>query len=276
MTVTGTRAGLADALNAVPRENIKFVPTMGALHEGHLSLVRAAKRSGGTVVVSVFVNPSQFNDPDDLKNYPRTPAQDLEMLEREGADVVFMPSVAEVYPEPDTRVFDFGPLDRVMEGAARPGHFNGVAQVVSRLFEMVGPSAAFFGQKDFQQVAVVRELVRQSGMDVRIEECPTVREPDGLAMSSRNVLLTDAHRKAAPDIYRALRLGAEKAGTVPPRELERWVAAETERGGLLKVIYFRIVNAATLGGIENWDCPRRQGCIAVQAGNVRLIDNYGF
>ncbi len=255
---------------------------MGALHEGHLSLVRAAKKSGGTVVVSIFVNPTQFNDPNDLRCYPRTPEKDLAMLEEEGADVVFMPPVEEVYPEPDTRVltsqcrFDFGQLDKVMEGTTRPGHFNGVAQVVSRLFDLVKPSEAFFGQKDFQQVAVVREMVRQSGMDVGIVECPTVREEDGLAMSSRNTLLAPEYREAAPDICRALRLGAEKAGMMTPRELEKWVTAKVERNGLLKVIYFRIVDAATLADIENWDTPHRQGCIAVQAGNVRLIDNLRY
>ena len=276
MKVTETRAELAEALAGIPREDIKLVPTMGALHEGHLSLVKAAKRSGGTVVVSIFVNPTQFNDPNDLRSYPRTPEKDLGMLEREGADVVFMPSVTEVYPEPDTRVFDFGQLDKVMEGATRQGHFNGVAQVVSRLFDMVKPSQAFFGQKDFQQVAVVKEMTRQLGMEVEIVECPIVREADGLAMSSRNVLLAPEYRKAAPDIYRALRLGAEKAGAMPPRDLERWVIGEAERNGLLKVIYFRIVDAGTLADIENWDTPRRQGCIAVQAGSVRLIDNIRY
>ncbi len=289
MIVAETRAELAEALAGVPRKDIKLVPTMGALHEGHLSLVKCAKMSGGTVVVSVFVNPTQFNDPGDLRCYPRTPEKDLEMLEKEGVDVVFMPSVEEVYPEPDTRTFDFGQLDKVMEGATRPGHFNGVAQVVSRLFDLVNPAAAMFGQKDFQQVAVVRDMVKQFGMDVEIVECPIVREADGLAMSSRNTLLAPEYRAAAPDIHRALKLGAGKAGVLPPRELEKWVTAEVERGGLLKVIYFKIVDADTLADIEDWNnhpaltgTPpkegnlRRQGCIAVQAGNVRLIDNCEF
>ncbi len=266
MKVANTRRELADALRGVPSGGIEFVPTMGALHEGHLSLVREAKRSGGTVVVSIFVNPTQFNDPSDLRNYPRTPGSDLAMLEAEGVDVVFMPSVEEIYPEPDTRVWDFGELDKVMEGATRPGHFNGVAQVVSRLFELVRPTRAYFGQKDFQQVAIVREMVRQAHQarepwaeKTEIVECPTVREPDGLAMSSRNTLLTPEHRAAAPDIHRALRLGALKAGELSPRELREYVTAETERSGLLKVIYF--------------DRMGPQACIAVQAGNVRLIDN---
>lgn len=268
MTITRTRNELARALDGVPRENIGFVPTMGALHEGHLSLVRAAKRAADKVVVSIFVNPTQFNDPADLRSYPRTPETDLEMLEGEGVDIVFMPGVEEIYPEPDTREWDFGSLDKVMEGATRPGHFNGVAQVVSRLFELVRPAKAFFGQKDFQQVAIVREMTRQAreaGEDwagVEIVECPTSREEDGLARSSRNVLLTPEHRAAAPDIYRALRLGVEKAGTMTRPELEKFVNNEVERSGLLKVIYF--------------DFMGQQACIAVQAGNVRLIDNVSY
>ncbi len=268
MRVAETREALENALKGVPQKEIGFVPTMGALHEGHLSLVRAAKKSGGVVVVSVFVNPTQFNDPADLKNYPRTPERDLEMLEAEGVDVVFMPSVGEIYPAPDTRTWDFGELDRVMEGATRPGHFNGVAQVVSRLFDLVRPARAYFGQKDFQQVAIVREMVRQAlekgepWAGVEIVECPTVREDDGLAMSSRNALLTPQYRAAAPDIYRALRLGALKAGELSPGELKRYVVAEVERSGLLKVIYF--------------DRMGPQACIAVQAGDVRLIDNMRY
>jgi pantoate--beta-alanine ligase len=268
MKVTETRKALLEALEEGKGQKIMFVPTMGALHEGHMSLVRAAKKSGGVVVVSVFVNPTQFNDPTDLVNYPRTPERDLAMLEAEGADVVFMPSVEDIYPEPDTRVWDFGNLDKVMEGATRPGHFNGVAQVVSRLFELVKPAKAFFGQKDFQQVAIIREMVRlarekgEEWAGVEIVECPTVREEDGLAMSSRNALLTPEHRAAAPDIFRALRLGALKAGELSPRELERYVVAETERSGLLKVIYFGMMGS--------------QACVAVQAGGVRLIDNMRY
>ncbi len=268
MRVAETREALGEALRGVPGEEINFVPTMGALHEGHLSLVREAGKAGGVVVVSVFVNPTQFNDPSDLKNYPRTPGKDLELLQAEGVDLVFMPTVEEMYPAPDTRVWDFGSLDKVMEGATRPGHFNGVAQVVSRLFDLVRPGRAFFGQKDFQQIAIIREMVRQATeagepwAGVEIVECPTVREDDGLAMSSRNALLTPRHRAAAPDIYRALRLGALKAEELSPREVERYVRAEVERSGLLKVIYFDMMG------------PR--ACVAVQAGNVRLIDNILF
>jgi pantoate--beta-alanine ligase len=268
MRVAETRKALAEALKGVPEEEIMFVPTMGALHEGHLSLVRAARKNGGTAVVSVFVNPTQFNDPADLRNYPRTPERDLAMLEQEGVDVVFMPTVEEIYPAPDTRDWDFGTLDKVMEGATRPGHFRGVAQVVSRLFDLVRPAKAFFGQKDFQQVAIIREMVRQGAeagepwAGVEIVECPIVREEDGLAMSSRNALLTPGHRAAAPDINRALRLGALKAGELSTRELEHYVKAEIERSGVLKVIYF--------------DRMGHHACVAVQAGNVRLIDNMRY
>lgn len=253
---------------------IGFVPTMGALHEGHMSLVDRARRENDTVVVSVFVNPTQFNDPEDLRHYPRTIEADLDLLRAAGVDYVFTPSVEEIYPEPDERVFDFGLLDKVMEGATRPGHFNGVAQVVSRLFDIVAPDRAYFGQKDFQQLAVIRELVRQTGADVEIVECPIVREEDGLAMSSRNTLLTPQHRIAAPDIYKALCKARELKSKMSVRELEKWVTDEIDKNPLLKVIYFRIVDRDTLAEANNWtDGKLKQGCVAVTAGNVRLIDN---
>ncbi|MDE6857633.1 MAG: pantoate--beta-alanine ligase, partial [Alistipes sp.] len=172
---------LRSELDRTNRAGVGFVPTMGALHAGHRSLVERARRECETVVVSVFVNPTQFNDKNDLRNYPRTPEADLALLEEAGADYVLMPSVEEIYPEPDTRVFDFGEVDKVMEGATRPGHFNGVGQVVSRLFEIVQPARAYFGEKDFQQIAVIRAMVRQLGLPVEIVECPIVREADGLA-----------------------------------------------------------------------------------------------
>lgn len=279
-----TRKELAGALSGTDAPGVGFVPTMGALHHGHMSLVERARAENPTVVVSLFVNPTQFNDPDDLHNYPRTPEDDLRMLEEAGADIVFMPPVEEMYPEPDTRVFDFGTLDKVMEGATRPGHFNGVAQVVSRLFEMVSPARAYFGQKDFQQVAVIREMVRQLGLGVQVEVCPIVREPDGLALSSRNALLTPNHREAAPTIYRALLAGAEYAGGEGGREgeqavrrTEEYVRRIVDAHPLLKTIYFSIVNAATLLPARSLDERGGvQGCIAVQAGKVRLIDNISF
>ena len=265
---------LQQALMQVDREKIGFVPTMGALHAGHRSLVEKARRECEVVVVSVFVNPTQFNDKNDLRNYPRTPEADAAVLEAAGADYVLMPSVEEIYPEPDTREFDFGQIDKVMEGATRPGHFNGVAQVVSRLFDIVKPAKAYFGEKDFQQIAVIKAMVKQLDMDVEIVECPIIRAEDGLALSSRNTLLDEAHRKAAPEIFATLRQCADKANELSPAALTEWVTEEIERSGLLKVIYFQAVDALTMQEVSSWeDSPRIQGCIAVQAGQIRLIDN---
>ena len=225
-------------------------------------------------MVSVFVNPTQFNDKNDLKHYPRTPEADIRLLEEVGVDYVFMPAVEEIYPEPDTRVFDFGQIDKVMEGATRPGHFNGVAQVVSRLFDIVQPARAYFGEKDFQQIAVIRAMVRQLGLQLEIVPCPIVRGEDGLALSSRNQLLDEAHRTAAPHIYATLKAGAERSHELTPAELKAWVTAEVERNPLLKVIYYQSVDADTLLEVGSWsDSAHIQGCIAVQAGEIRLIDN---
>ena len=253
---------------------IGFVPTMGALHAGHRSLVEKARRECKIVVVSVFVNPTQFNDKTDLKNYPRTPEADLAILEEAGADIVLMPSVEEIYPEPDTRQFDFGLIDKVMEGATRPGHFNGVAQVVSRLFDIVKPGKAYFGEKDFQQIAVIKAMVKQLGLGLEIVECPIIRDIDGLALSSRNLLLSPEHRKAAPEIYATLKQCADKAQQMTPQELTEWVITEVEKSGLLKVIYFQAVDSLSMQEVASWhECEHIQGCIAVQAGAIRLIDN---
>ena len=261
-------------LDRVKPEGIGFVPTMGALHAGHRSLVERARRENATVVVSDFVNPTQFNDKNDLKHYPRTPEADARLLDEAGADFVLMPSVDEIYPEEDTRVFDFGRIDKVMEGATRPGHFNGVAQVVSRLFDIVRPARAYFGEKDFQQIAVIREMVRQLALSVEIVDCPIVRGEDGLALSSRNTLLDAEHRAAAPRIYAALKAAVEKSQSLSPAELKAWVTTQVERDGLLRVIYFQPVDARTMQEVTAWgDAPRIQGCIAVQAGEIRLIDN---
>lgn len=277
MKTVRTRAELEQSLGGVDRKRVGFVPTMGALHAGHLSLVKRAKEECGTVVVSVFVNPTQFNDPKDLENYPRDEKRDLELLGEAGADVVFMPGVAEMYPEPDTRVFEFGELDKVMEGATRPGHFNGVAQVVSKLFAMVRPAKAFFGEKDFQQIAIVKAMVEGLDEKPEIVPCPIVREADGLAMSSRNTLLTPEHRAAAPKIYKAMSEGVGKMGEMTPAEVERFVMDTINSEPLLEVIYFKIVDALTLKPVENWaDSVAIQGCAAVRAGEVRLIDNIRF
>ncbi len=276
MKVVKTVAELRSELAQTAPEGLGFVPTMGALHEGHLSLVERARRESQTVVVSVFVNPTQFNDPNDLRNYPRTPEADIRLLEAAGVDVVFMPSVEEMYPTPDTRVFDFGTIDKVMEGATRPGHFNGVAQVVSRLFDMVRPARAYFGEKDFQQIAVIKAMVRQLALSVEIVPCPIVRGEDGLALSSRNTLLTPEYRQAAPQIYAALKAGVEAVDNKTPQQVVNIVTEEIERGGLLRVIYVQIVDGLTLQPVESWSVPEGgaiQCCVAVQAGDVRLIDN---
>ena len=268
---------LRETLSKVDSVGIGLVPTMGALHAGHRSLVERARRENDTVVVSVFVNPTQFNDPNDLRSYPRTPEADCALLEAAGADIVFMPSVEEMYPVPDRRQYDFGQIDKVMEGATRPGHFNGVAQVVSKLFAMVQPARAYFGEKDFQQIAVIKELVRQLAIPVQIVECPIVREADGLALSSRNLLLTAEHRAAAPMIHAAMQAEAETAGTKSVEETERDVIARVEKSPLLKVIYFQLVDEDTLQPVKDWKSAAHvRGCIAVQAGEIRLIDNLRF
>ena len=274
MKVVNNVAALQAALANCPKEGVGVVPTMGALHNGHRSLVERARRENDTVVVSVFVNPTQFNDKNDLKNYPRTPEADCAILEAAGADIVFMPTVEDIYPEPDTRLFDFGLVDKVMEGATRPGHFNGVAQVVSRLFDMVKPARAYFGEKDFQQIAVIKAMVAQLNIDIEIVECAIVRGEDGLALSSRNELLTPEHRKAAPHIYATISQCAAKMTTMTPAELTQWVVETIDSNPLLKTIYFEAVDALTMQKVENWsDSKRIQGCCAVQAGNIRLIDN---
>ena len=265
---------LKKELAQLDQSGVGFVPTMGALHAGHRSLVEKARRECKTVVVSVFVNPTQFNDKNDLRNYPRTPEADAAVLEAAGADYVLMPSVEEIYPEPDTRLFDFGQVDKVMEGATRPGHFNGVAQVVSRLFDIVEPAKAYFGEKDFQQIAVIKAMVEQLGLNVEIVECPIIRDVDGLALSSRNTLLTPEYRAAAPRIYEVISQCAAKSAELSPAELTRWVVEQVEADGLLKVIYFQAVDALSLQQVTEWsESPRIQGCIAVQAGDIRLIDN---
>lgn len=274
MKVLTSVEALRRELSGVEPQGIGFVPTMGALHAGHRSLVERARAENAIVVVSVFVNPTQFNDKNDLKHYPRTPEADARLLEAAGADLVLMPSVEEIYPEEDTRVFDFGQIDKVMEGATRPGHFNGVAQVVSRLFDIVRPARAYFGEKDFQQIAVIKAMVRQLGLSVEIVECPIVRDADGLALSSRNALLDAPHRAAAPHIYAVLQAAVAESHELTPAELEKWVAAEVERDQRLKVIYYQSVDALTMQPVADWsDAERIQGCIAVQAGDIRLIDN---
>lgn len=265
---------LQQQLKGVDSQRVGFVPTMGALHEGHLTLARRAREECDIVVVSIFVNPTQFNDPKDLERYPRQVSQDCELLSSVGVDIVFTPSVEQIYPEPDTRIFDLGGADLGMEGSSRPGHFNGVAQVVSRLFEIVRPTIAYFGEKDFQQVAVIRAMVQSLSIPVEIEVVEIVREADGLALSSRNVLLTESCRAAAPAIYAALKGAKHNVESMTVEQVCEAVQKSVEQGGELKVIYFEAVDALTMQSVEEWaQSDNIQGCIAVQAGAVRLIDN---
>lgn len=250
---------------------------MGALHRGHMVLVERAASENNVVVVSIFVNPTQFNNPNDLRTYPRTLDKDLQKCQIAKASIVFTPNVDEVYPVPDTRVFDFGTLDKVMEGKHRPGHFNGVAQVVSKLFDMVKPHRAYFGQKDFQQLAIIRRMVEMLNINIEIISCPTVRESDGLAMSSRNMLLSAEQRLSAPLISKTLMEARNKKQQMSVQEIIGWVKTQINRDELLQVEYFEIVNAKTLCSITDWvETGNIVGCIAVQVGSVRLIDNILF
>ncbi|WP_321295134.1 pantoate--beta-alanine ligase [Marinifilum fragile] len=258
-------------------KSIGFVPTMGALHDGHLSLTAESVKANDITVVSIFVNPTQFNNPNDLKTYPRCIEQDLEKLSKYNPDLIFIPEVEEMYPEPDTRVFDFGHLDNVMEGKNRPGHFNGVAQVVSKLFDIVTPHKAYFGQKDFQQVAVIKQMVKDLKLNVKIVPCPIIREEDGLAMSSRNLLLTEDQRKNASKISETLFKACNLAADLSVNELKDWVVDEINKNPYLSVEYFEIVDDTYLQPIKSWDENKvKVGCITVQVGKIRLIDNITF
>ena len=256
---------------------IGFVPTMGALHEGHASLVRRAVIENDVVVVSVFVNPTQFNDQNDLIKYPRTLEADCALLEKEGVHVVFAPSVEEMYPEPDTRNFDYAPLDTVMEGKFRPGHFNGVCQVVSKLFMMVEPHKAYFGEKDFQQLAIIREMTKRLDLPVCIVGCPIVRESDGLALSSRNTRLSDKEREQALGISKTLFASIEYAQTHSVDETQTFVEKSIANTEGLELEYFELVDGNTLQKIMSWDdTDYAVGCITVFCGEVRLIDNIKY
>lgn len=256
---------------------IGFVPTMGALHEGHLSLVERAGQETDFVVVSIFVNPTQFNNKEDLSRYPRDLSHDVAMLEKTSCQLVFAPEVDEVYPEKDTRKFNFGTLEEVMEGSFRPGHFNGVAQVVSKLFEMVNPDKAYFGKKDFQQVAIINKMVEMLKLNIEIIPCPIIREKSGLAMSSRNMLLNDEGRKNAAQISKTLFSAVEMAKTHSVEDVRHWVVETIDKNPFLKTEYFDIVDDKELISIKNWsDSNNKTGCIAVHCGKVRLIDNVIF
>lgn len=264
-------------IKAANAASVGLVPTMGALHEGHMSLVKRAVAENDLVVASVFVNPTQFNDKDDLARYPRTPEADIEMLQDAGCNIVFMPDVEEMYPEEDTRVFDFGSLGNVMEGRFRPGHFNGVAQIVSKLFYAVEPDNAYFGEKDFQQVAIIKAMVKQLDLKVRIIPCPIVREKSGLAKSSRNMLLTDTQREKAVLISKTLAASVAMAASKPVNEVHDWVVGQFASDPEFKIDYYDIVDGDSLQSVSDWnDSDYIVGCIAVYCGKIRLIDNIHY
>lgn len=279
MQVIKTIANLQDFLSSerAKGKTIGLVPTMGALHEGHASLVRRSVSENDITVVSIFLNPTQFNDPKDLERYPRTLESDCAILEECGAQVAFAPSVNEIYPEPDTRSFSYPPTDVVMEGERRPGHFNGVCQIVSKLFTITDPDKAYFGEKDYQQIAVIRRMVEDLQFRVNIIPCPVIREADGLAMSSRNTLLAPDEKKIAPNIYRILKESQGQGLSV--KDTQNWVVNNINEIPGLEVEYYSIVDGDTLADISNWeDAPHIVGCITVYCGKtpIRLIDHIRY
>ena len=279
MLIVQTIAELKACLNGEREQghSVGLVPTMGALHAGHASLVERSVKENDVTVVSIFLNPTQFNDKKDLERYPRTLEADCLLLEKCGAQVVFAPSVEEVYPEPDTRVFCYPPTDSVMEGAFRPGHFNGVCQIVSKLFDYVEPDRAYFGEKDYQQICVIRRMVEDLKMNINIVACPVIREESGLARSSRNTLLSDDERQLAAHIYRVLSESRKKQMSVA--ETHEFVVSEIDAIEGLKVQYFSIVDGLTLADVSTWDDAESVvGCITVYCGAVpiRLIDHIRY
>ena len=279
MEIVKTVAELQAKLSAVREKGQKvgFVPTMGALHNGHLSLVKRCVSENDVCVVSVFVNPTQFNDKNDLLKYPRTVDADVKLLESAGCAYAFIPEVSEIYPQEDTRIFDFGTVDKVMEGKYRPGHFNGVAQVVSRLFDIVAPDRAYFGEKDFQQIAVIRAMVAQLGYDIEIVACPIVPEAGGLALSSRNTRLSENQRNLAVKISETLFKSRTFASQNSVADTISFVTDTLNNVPELRVEYFEIVDGNTLQSIRSWDDTTYPvGCITVYCGEVRLIDNIKY
>ena len=279
MIVYRTKTDLTGHLLSLQNEGktIGLVPTMGALHQGHASLVEKANAENDIVVVTIFVNPTQFNDPLDLDHYPRTLDQDLELLRQLEADLVFVPSVKEMYPQEDTHIFDLGGLEKVMEGKHRKGHFNGVAQIVSKLFLLIRPHRAYFGQKDFQQLVIIRRLVEILELNLTIVPCPIIREKDGLAMSSRNTRLNKEERKLAPFIYETLVQSRENMEGLTPSQLKEWVTLQFKKQSELNLEYFEIVEDKGLMSVDEWNASvNKVACLAVHLGEVRLIDNLNF
>lgn len=276
MEIINSVKELKDRISALKSEGktIGLVPTMGALHEGHASLVRRSVKENDVTVVSIFLNPTQFNDPKDLERYPRTLDSDCQLLEACGAQIAFAPSVKEVYPEPDTRHFSYPPTDEVMEGSRRPGHFNGVCQIVSKLFYMADPDKAYFGEKDYQQIAVIRRMVDDLGFKLEIVPCPVIREENGLARSSRNALLAPEEKAIAPNIYRILQ--ESKQLNLSVDETRQWCIDQINAIDGLEVEYYSIVDGNTLADVHSWDeADSIVGCITVYCGKtpIRLIDH---
>lgn len=279
MKTVHTINALQEELNALRLQGkrVGLVPTMGALHAGHASLVKRSVAENDVTVVSDFVNPTQFNDLNDLAKYPRTLEADCRLLEACGVSFVFAPSVEEIYPEPDTRQFSFAPLDTVMEGIYRPGHFNGVCQIVSKLFDIVKPDRAYFGEKDFQQLAIIREMVKQMHFPLQIVGCPIVREADGLALSSRNARLSEEQRAQALKISQTLFASRDYAATHSVNETKQFVEEAIQQAPGLQLEYFELVDGNTLQSIVSWDdTAYAVGCITVYCGEVRLIDNIKY
>ncbi len=274
-TIQETKRFLSDIKSQ--HKSIGLVPTMGALHQGHISLVNCCRSENDITTVSIFVNPTQFNDPKDLKNYPRDLEKDLRMLKETKCDMVFVPDIKTIYPRPDHRKFDFGKIGEIMEGRFRPGHFNGVAQVVSRLFRIIEPDRAYFGEKDIQQLAIIRKMTGMLKLPVEIRPCPTLREENGLAMSSRNMFLSPEQHKNASLINKTLREASQKKG-LRITELKQWVTDTINANPLLEIEYFEIIDSKELQPVNDWNQAEDKliACIAVRIGQIRLIDNIFF
>ncbi len=277
MQVFETINALQKELSQLKGKSIGLVPTMGALHRGHLSLMNQSLEDNDITVVSVFVNPTQFNDKNDLEKYPRTLDKDTQLVNSLGVDYVFAPTVEEMYPEPDTRVFNYAPQDEVMEGIYRPGHFNGMCQIVSKLFSIVQPTRAYFGEKDYQQLVIVKRMVEDLKLDIEVVGCPIVREKDGLALSSRNALLSKEERENALLISKTLFESLKLAANYSLKETLSFVKNTIQQNDNLELQYFEIVDANTLLPLEEWeDSSSIIGCITVFCGAVRLIDNIKY
>ena len=277
MILIETIAKLKEILSRIKSngKTIGLVPTMGALHPGHISLIKKAKSENQVVVVSIFVNPLQFDREEDLKTYPRDLEKDLLLIE-DITDIVFAPTVQEVFPSGSTEKYDFGGLENILEGASRPGHFNGVATIVNRLFDYIEPNKAYFGEKDFQQLAIINLLVAQTKRDIGIVSCPVVREPNGLAMSSRNQLLSFAKRNIASKVYVAINK-SKQLGATQTKKIADFVQAEVKKTDPIKLEYFTMIDDATLQPVDSLDSAKGVvACVAFWVGDVRLIDTIRF